>query len=149
MFPDFKNSFPKNHFGILIYIWSWKHLFEIYFRLLRRNNKLKINNFLANIWRNNLSFNILRRKRTPIIFWWTKIWRLAMDIFEIEMMVKRGLKCFILNWVADNWLRKSRNACIRFGKMSIYMLGEKVDDKGVQCAVDDKCRKCNTPLQNF
>ena len=31
----------KNHFGILIYILSWKHLFEIYFRLLRRNNKLK------------------------------------------------------------------------------------------------------------
>ena len=31
----------KSHFGILIYILSWKHLFEIYFRLLRRNNKLK------------------------------------------------------------------------------------------------------------
>jgi hypothetical protein len=30
---------PKNHFGILNYILSWKHLFEIYFRLLRRNNK--------------------------------------------------------------------------------------------------------------
>ena len=29
---------------------SWKHLFEIYFRLLRRNNKLKINNFLTNIY---------------------------------------------------------------------------------------------------
>ena len=42
---------------------------------------------------------------------------------------------------------KQTNECV--GKMSIYMLGEKVDDKGVQCAVDDKCRKCNTPLQNF
>ena len=39
----------KNHFGILIYILSWKHLFEMYFRLLRRNNELKINNFLTNI----------------------------------------------------------------------------------------------------
>jgi hypothetical protein len=26
---------------------------NIYFRLLRRNNKLKINSFLTNIWRNN------------------------------------------------------------------------------------------------
>ena len=46
----------KNHFGILIYILSLKHLFEIYFKLLRRNNKLKINNFLTNIWRNNSAF---------------------------------------------------------------------------------------------
>ena len=29
----------KNHFGILIYILSWKHLFEIYFRLLKQNIK--------------------------------------------------------------------------------------------------------------
>ena len=57
----------KNHFGILIYILSWKHLFEIYFRLLRRNNKLKINNFLKIIWRNNWRFNIWRRKRTPLL----------------------------------------------------------------------------------
>ena len=27
-----------NHFANLIYILSWKHLLEIYFRLLRRNN---------------------------------------------------------------------------------------------------------------
>ena len=57
----------KNYFGILIYILSWKHLFEIYFRLLRRNNKLKINNFLTNIWRNNWHFNFWRRKRTPLL----------------------------------------------------------------------------------
>ena len=30
-----------------------------------------------------------------------------MEIFELEMMVKRGLKCFILNRVATNYfLRK-------------------------------------------
>ena len=57
----------KNHFGILICILSWKHLFEMYFRLLRRNNKLKINNFLKNIWRNNWRFNIWLRKRTPLL----------------------------------------------------------------------------------
>ena len=34
-------------FSVLTYILSWKHLFEIYFRLLRKNNKLKINNFLT------------------------------------------------------------------------------------------------------
>ena len=54
----------KNNFGTLIYVLSWKHLFEIYFRLLRRNNKLKINNFLTNIWRNDWFFNIWLRKRT-------------------------------------------------------------------------------------
>ena len=40
-----KITSQKVHFGILIYILSWKHLFEIYFRLLRRNNKLKTNIF--------------------------------------------------------------------------------------------------------
>ena len=35
----------KNHFGVLIYILPWKYLFEIYFRLLRRNNKLKTTTF--------------------------------------------------------------------------------------------------------
>ena len=63
-FQIFKTVSQKNHFGILIYILPWEHLFEIYFRLLRRNNKLKINNFLTNIWRNNWRFNIWRRKRT-------------------------------------------------------------------------------------
>ena len=43
----------KNHFGILIYILSWKNLFEINFRLLRRNKKLRISKFLTNIWRDN------------------------------------------------------------------------------------------------
>ena len=62
-----KKGSQKNHFGILIYILSWKHLFEIYFRLLRRNNKLKINNFLMNIWHSNWRFNIWRRKRTPLM----------------------------------------------------------------------------------
>ena len=57
----------KNHFSILIYILSWKHLFDICFRLLRRNNKLKINNFLTNMWRNNWGFNIWCRKRTPLM----------------------------------------------------------------------------------
>ena len=57
----------KNHFGISIYILSWRHLFEIYFRLLRRNNKLKINNFLMNIWRDNWRFSIWRRKRTQLM----------------------------------------------------------------------------------
>ena len=54
---------------------SWKHLFEIYFRLLRRNNKLKINNFLMNIWRNNWRFNIWRRKRTPLLKLLCKTWK--------------------------------------------------------------------------
>ena len=46
-------------------------VFEIYFRLLRRKNKLKINKFLTNIWRNYWRFNIWRRKRTPLLssFW--------------------------------------------------------------------------------
>ena len=57
----------QNHFGILSYLLSWKQLFEIYFRLLRRNNKLKINNFLTNIWHDNWSCNIWRRKRTPLL----------------------------------------------------------------------------------
>ena len=35
----------KNHLGILIHILSRKNLFEMYSRLLRRNNDLKINNF--------------------------------------------------------------------------------------------------------
>ena len=48
---------------------SWKHLFEMCFKLLRKNNKLKINNFLTNIWYNNWRFNIWRCKRTPLIFW--------------------------------------------------------------------------------
>ena len=56
----------QNHFGILIYILSWKHLFEIYFRLLRRNIKLKINNFLTNIWCDDWHFGNWRRKRTPL-----------------------------------------------------------------------------------
>ena len=68
MFPDFKNSFPKNPFGIFIYILSGKHLFEVYFRLLRRNNELKINNFLTNIWHDNWRFIICHRKRPPLIF---------------------------------------------------------------------------------
>ena len=36
-----KITSQKVHFGILIYILSWKHLFQIHFRLLKRNNKLK------------------------------------------------------------------------------------------------------------
>ena len=54
---------PKNNFGISIYILSWKYLFEIDFRLLRRNNELKINNFLTNIWCDNWHFSIWVRKR--------------------------------------------------------------------------------------
>ena len=49
----------KIHLSILIHILSWKHLFEIYFRLLRRNN-----NLLTNIWRNNWRFSFWRCKRT-------------------------------------------------------------------------------------
>ena len=64
MFQDFKNGFPKNHFGILIYILSRKHLFDIYFRFLRRNKELKINDFLTNIWRDIWRFSIWRGKRT-------------------------------------------------------------------------------------
>ena len=63
MFPDFKNSSPKKSF------WHFNLYFvlkNIYLRLLRRNNKLKINNFLTNIWRNNWRFNIWHRKRTPL-----------------------------------------------------------------------------------
>jgi hypothetical protein len=37
------------HFGILIHILSW----NIYFRLLRRNNELKINNLWQKFWHNN------------------------------------------------------------------------------------------------
>ena len=74
MFPEFKNSFPKNHFGIFIYILSWKHFFEIYFRLLRRNNELNINNFLTNIWRDNWNFIIWHRKRTPL-------WILSVNLY--------------------------------------------------------------------
>ena len=61
-----KTVSPKNHFGISIYILSWKHLFEIYFTLLRGNNELKINNFLTNIWRDNWRFSIWHCKRTPL-----------------------------------------------------------------------------------
>ena len=50
-------------FGILINVLSW----NIYFKLLRRNNKLKINNFLTNIWRNNWRFSIWRCKRTLLL----------------------------------------------------------------------------------
>ena len=53
----------KIHFGILIYMLSRKDLFGIYFRLLRRNNKLKINTFMKNIWRNNWRFNIRSTKK--------------------------------------------------------------------------------------
>ena len=68
MFSDFKKSFPqKNHFGILSYLLSWKHLFQIYFRLLRRTNKLIINNLLKNIWHDNWLFSIWCCKRTPLL----------------------------------------------------------------------------------
>ena len=59
----------KYYFGILIYILSWKHLFEIYFRLLRRNNKLEINNFLTNIWRYNWRsvFDVVKGLRYNVV----------------------------------------------------------------------------------
>ena len=53
---------PKTHFGILTYILPWKHL------LLRRNNKLKNNNFLMNIWRNDSGFNIWRGKMILLLW---------------------------------------------------------------------------------
>ena len=78
VFPDFKNNF-----GSLIYILSWKHLFEIYFRLLRRNNKLKIINFLTNIWRNNWRFNIWCHKRTPLMSIPVNIWVVSSNEFTL------------------------------------------------------------------
>ena len=60
MLPEkwyFKNSL------FLIHVLSW----NIYFRFLRRNNKLKINNFLTNIWRDNWRFSIWCRKRTRLL----------------------------------------------------------------------------------
>ena len=51
--------------------WIWFQLMQRkgqYFRLLRRNNELKINNFLTNIWRDNWRFSIWRRKSTLLMF---------------------------------------------------------------------------------
>ena len=64
----------KIHFGILIHILSWKHFFEINFRLLRRNNKLKTTIFLTNIWRNNWRFSIWHRKKTRLSLWRLSLW---------------------------------------------------------------------------
>ena len=50
----FSKIVSHNDFGILIYIFFWKFYFRyMYFRLMRRNNKIKINNYLMNNWRNN------------------------------------------------------------------------------------------------
>ena len=70
---------------------SWKHLFEIYFRLLRRNNELKINNFLTSIWRDKWSFSIWRRKRTP-----------SMAIIEFEDLKKKQKKTNV--WNQQNYI---------------------------------------------
>ena len=82
----------KNHFGILIYILSWKHLFEIYFRLLKQNNKLKINNFLTNIWRDNWRFNIWCFKRTPLISLYVKN-VFCYSLFLVWMLQASELAC--------------------------------------------------------
>ena len=88
----------KNYFGILIYILSWKHLFEIYFRLLRRNNKLKINNFLTNIWRNNWRFNIWRRKRTPLKP------RLPILFFQVKHLpIQIAFTNALMLWTLPKW----------------------------------------------
>ena len=60
---------------------SWKHLFEIYFTLLRGNNELNINNFLTKIWRDNWRFSIWHCKRTPL-----KAKIFANSIFHLDLV---------------------------------------------------------------
>ena len=86
----------KNHFGILIYFWSWKFLFEIHFRLLRRNNELETKNFLKNIWHDNWRFSIWHRKRTSLFCQHLQKINVHMKSWQCHIDSNKWMTCTII-----------------------------------------------------
>ena len=95
MFPDFKNSFPKNsfwhfdlHFVLKTFIWD-------IFQITEKKQQTKNNSFLMNIWRNNWRFNIWRHKRTLLMY---HEWQLSFKIYSISDATSERIWPHCVSW---------------------------------------------------
>ena len=104
VFQDFKNSFPKIHFGILIYIFVSKTFIRDIFYITEKKPQTKNNNFLPNVWHNIIVVSI---------FDCVKGIRLCSTVHHKYGHANRGTEIICIAFVASIFCYSKRSSTIQ------------------------------------